>query len=106
MVAQRLDGKACAASVETELHDRIASCASAGVEPHLAVVIVGDDPASHVYVNSKVKACHRLGIKSTHIELPSSTSEQEVREVIHQLNNDETLHGILCLLYTSPSPRD
>ena len=101
MVAQRLDGKACAASVETELHDRIASCASAGVEPHLAVVIVGDDPASHVYVNSKVKACHRLGIKSTHIELPSSTSEQEVREVIHQLNNDETLHGILV---QSPLP--
>ena len=101
MVAQRLDGKACAASVETELHDRIASCASAGVEPHLAVVIVGDDPASHVYVNSKVKACHRLGIKSTHIELPSSTSEQEVREVIHQLNNDETLHGILA---QSPLP--
>lgn len=101
MVAQRLDGKACAASVETELHDRIASCVSAGVEPHLAVVIVGDDPASHVYVNSKVKACHRLGIKSTHIELPSSTSEQEVREVIHQLNNDETLHGILV---QSPLP--
>ena len=57
MVAQPLDGKACAASVEEELHERIAACISAGVQPHLAVVIVGDDPASHVYVNSKVKAC-------------------------------------------------
>ena len=101
MVAQRLDGKACAASVEAELHDRIATCASAGVEPHLAVVIVGDDPASHVYVNSKVKACHRLGIKSTHIELPSTASEQEVREVIDQLNGDDSLHGILV---QSPLP--
>jgi methylenetetrahydrofolate dehydrogenase (NADP+)/methenyltetrahydrofolate cyclohydrolase len=101
MVAQRLDGKTCAASVEAELQDRIAKCASTGVQPHLAVVIVGDDPASHVYVNSKVKACQRLGIKSTHIELPSSASEKEVREVIHQLNDDVSLHGILV---QSPLP--
>jgi len=101
MVAQRLDGKTCAASVEAELQDRIAKCGSTGVQPHLAVVIVGDDPASHVYVNSKVKACQRLGIKSTHIELPSSASEKEVREVIHQLNDDVSLHGILV---QSPLP--
>ena len=101
MVAQRLDGKACAASVEEELHERIAACTSAGVQPHLAVVIVGDDPASHVYVNSKVKACQRLGIKSTHIELPSSASEDEVRAVIQRLNGDADLHGILV---QSPLP--
>ena len=101
MVAQPLDGKACAASVEEELHDRIAACISAGVQPHLAVVIVGDDPASHVYVNSKVKACERLGIKSTHIELPSSASEDEVRVVIQRLNGDADLHGILV---QSPLP--
>ena len=101
MVAQRLDGKACAASVEGELHERIAACISAGVQPHLAVVIVGDDPASHVYVNSKVKACERLGIKSTHIELPSSASEDEVRVVIQRLNGDADLHGILV---QSPLP--
>ena len=101
MVAQRLDGKACAASVEEELHKRIAACISAGVQPHLAVVIVGDDPASHVYVNSKVKACERLGIKSTHIELPSSASEDEVRVVIQRLNGDAGLHGILV---QSPLP--
>ena len=101
MVAQRLDGKACAASVEEELHERIAACISAGVQPHLAVVIVGDDPASHLYVNSKVKACERLGIKSTHIELPSSASEDEVRVVIQRLNGDADLHGILV---QSPLP--
>lgn len=101
MVAQPLDGKACAASVEEELHERIAACISAGVQPHLAVVIVGDDPASHVYVNSKVKACERLGIKSTHIELPSSASEDEVRVVIQRLNGDADLHGILV---QSPLP--
>ena len=101
MVAQRLDGKACAASVEEELHERVAACTSAGILPHLAVVIVGDDPASHVYVNSKVKACKRLGIKSTHIELPSTASEDEVRAVIHRLNDDAELHGILV---QSPLP--
>ncbi len=101
MVAQRLDGKACAASVEEELHERIAACTSAGTQPHLAVVIVGDDPASHVYVNSKVKACQRLGIKSTHIEFPSTASEDEVRAAIHRLNDDAELHGILV---QSPLP--
>jgi methylenetetrahydrofolate dehydrogenase (NADP+)/methenyltetrahydrofolate cyclohydrolase len=64
-------------------------------------VIVGDDPASHVYVNSKVKACKRLGIKSTHIELSSTVSEDEVRAVIHRLNDDAELHGILV---QSPLP--
>ena len=102
MVAQRLDGKACALSVEKELHERIATCVDAGVEPHLAVVIVGDDPASHVYVKSKVRACERLGIKSTHIELPASTTEEDVREVIHRLNKDTSLHGILV---QSPLPK-
>ena len=101
MVAQRLDGKACASSVEDELHDRISACRSAGVEPHLSVVIVGDDPASHVYVNSKVKACERLGIKSTHVSLPEASTEREVREVIQRLNDDTSLHGILV---QSPLP--
>ena len=82
MVAQRLDGKACAASVEEELHARISNLKKAGIIPHLAVVIVGDDPASHVYVGSKVRACERLGIKSTHIELPSDSDEGEVRDII------------------------
>ena len=102
MVAQRLDGKACAASVEEELHARISTLKQAGIIPHLAVLIVGNDPASHVYVSSKVKACERLGIKSTHIELPSDSTESEVRDIINKLNGDESLHGILV---QSPLPK-
>ncbi|RJU96898.1 MAG: bifunctional methylenetetrahydrofolate dehydrogenase/methenyltetrahydrofolate cyclohydrolase FolD [Candidatus Poseidoniales archaeon] len=101
MVAERLDGKLCAASVEEELQGRIIACKEKGIAPHLAVVIVGDDPASHVYVNSKVRACKRLGIKSTHIELAASSTEAEIRDVIHRLNSDASLHGILV---QSPLP--
>ena len=101
MVAQRLDGKACAAKVEEELLGRIAKCREMKTQPHLAVVIVGDDPASHVYVGSKVRACERLGIRSTHIELPVTATEDEVRKTIESLNNQEDLHGILV---QSPLP--
>ena len=101
MVAQRLDGKACAAKVEEELLRRIAKCREMMTQPHLAVVIVGDDPASHVYVGSKVRACERLGIRSTHIELPVTATEDEVRKTIESLNNQEDLHGILV---QSPLP--
>jgi len=101
MVAQRLDGKACAAEVEEELLIRIAACKEKGIKPHLAVVIVGDDPASHVYVGSKVRACERLGIQSTHIELSADSTEDQVREAILSLNEQTGLHGILV---QSPLP--
>jgi len=100
--AQRLDGKACAGEVEAELAGRIAVLRERGVEPHLAVIIVGDDPASHVYVNSKVKTCARLGIRSTHISLPTNTEEAVVREHILSLNAQDDLHGILV---QSPLPK-
>ena len=102
MVASLLDGKSCSAAVEAALVDRIKNCKDAGVKPHLAVVIVGDDPASHVYVGAKIRACHRLGIKSTHIELPEDTVEVELRKIITDLNNDERVHGILI---QSPLPK-
>ena len=73
MVAEILDGKACAAAVEESLKERINKCQQAGITPHIAVIIVGDDPASHVYVGAKIRACERLGIKSTHIEMPESS---------------------------------
>ena len=101
MSAQRLDGKACAAAVEGELHERIKSLQSHGLEPHLAVIIVGNDPASHVYVNSKVRTCKRLGIRSTHLELPEDTSEETLRKHILEMNSREDLHGILI---QSPLP--
>ncbi len=101
MSAQRLDGKACAAAVEEELLERINSLQSHGLEPHLAVIIVGNDPASHVYVNSKVRTCKRLGIRSTHLELPEDTSEDILREHILEMNSRDDLHGILI---QSPLP--
>ena len=101
MVASVLDGRACAATVEEALKPRIDNCLKNGVVPHLAVVIVGDDPASHVYVNAKIRACKRLGIKSSHVELPSSTQESELIEKIGLLNDDSTIHGILI---QSPLP--
>ncbi len=98
MTATRLDGKACAADLEGRLIQRIVKCK---VQPHLAVVIVGDDPASHIYVRNKIKSCERLGIKSTHIELSAETSQEEVADRIHSLNADDSLHGILI---QSPLP--
>tara|TARA_B100001564_G_scaffold241038_1_gene204059 strand:- start:524 stop:1399 length:876 start_codon:yes stop_codon:yes gene_type:complete len=97
-----LDGKACANEVESELANRVSLLEETGVKPHLAVIIVGDDPASHVYVNSKVKTCARLGIRSTHIALPSDTEESVVREHILSLNAQDDLHGILV---QSPLPK-
>ncbi len=101
MPAQRLDGKACASQVESELLDRINHLKERGTEPHLAVIIVGDDPASHVYVNSKVNTCKRLGIRSTHIALPSDTDEATLRHHILTLNEGDDVHGILV---QSPLP--
>jgi len=98
MPAKRLDGKACASDLEERLKMRIAECK---VQPHLAVVIVGDDPASHVYVRNKISSCERLGIKSTHIELPANTKQEEVASTIISLNENDTLHGILI---QSPLP--
>ena len=102
MVASVLDGKSCSAAVESSLVPRINACVSAGIIPHLAVVIVGDDPASHVYVGAKIRACKRLGIKSSHIELPESASEAELRNIITELNHDTDVHGILV---QSPLPQ-
>ena len=101
MAAQRMDGRACAAEVEANLLQRVSELKTRGTEPHLAVIIVGDDAASHVYVNSKVKTCARLGILSTHIALPSSTDEATLRQHIVDLNEQEDVHGILV---QSPLP--
>ena len=68
MSATVLDGKKIGRLIEEELHNRIISLQSKGVSPHLAVVIVGDDPASHVYVRNKEMACERCGIQSTRID--------------------------------------
>ena len=99
--AQRLDGRACAAALDAKTAERAAALTASGVQPHLAVVIVGDDPASHVYVRSKVKACERLGLKSTHVERPASTSQEDLEAIVDELNADASVHGILV---QSPLP--
>ena len=101
VAAQRLDGRACATEVEADLLGRVSALKSQNIEPHLAVIIVGDDPASHVYVNSKIKTCARLGIRSTHISLPVSEKESTLKQHIQDLNNAEDVHGILV---QSPLP--
>ncbi len=99
--AQRLDGRACAAALDAKTAERASALTASGVQPHLAVVIVGDDPASHVYVRSKVKACERLGLMSTHVERPASISQEDLEAIVDELNADASVHGILV---QSPLP--
>ena len=101
MSAVIVDGKALALSLEKGLRKRVAALEERGVVPHLAVVIAGDDPASHVYVRNKQRACERCGILSTRIDLPSRTTLEGILEVVAELNDDSSVHGILV---QSPAP--
>ena len=101
MGAKRLDGKALGLRIEAQLAKRVAALKDSGVEPHLAVVLAGDDPASHVYVRNKQRACERCGIKSTRIDLPSDVSQDQLMQVVIDLNSDDSVHGILV---QSPTP--
>lgn len=93
-----IDGKKIAASIRAELAQEIARLKGRGITPGLATILVGEDPASHVYVSSKIKACNELGLRSFHYPLPVSAREQEIIDLIHQLNNDPQVHGILLQL--------
>jgi len=101
MGAKRLDGKALGLRIEAQLAERVAALKDAGVEPHLAVVLAGNDPASHVYVRNKQRACERCGIKSTRIDLPNDVSQDQLMQVVMELNADDSVHGILV---QSPTP--
>jgi methylenetetrahydrofolate dehydrogenase (NADP+)/methenyltetrahydrofolate cyclohydrolase len=96
-----LDGKFVAAAVLDECRAEVEALKSRGMTPGLAVVLVGNDPASHVYVGSKVRTCGELGIFSRKIELPASTTQDELLKVVHDLNADPAIHGILV---QSPPP--
>jgi methylenetetrahydrofolate dehydrogenase (NADP+)/methenyltetrahydrofolate cyclohydrolase len=98
MTARIIDGKALAASIRASLPPRIARAKEAGQAPGLAVVLVGDDPASAVYVRNKVQACEDAGIASFADRLPASTSEAELLTRIAELNDDLAVHGILVQL--------
>lgn len=96
--AHLIDGKAVAARIREELKERVVSSKAIGIEPGLAVVIVGDDPASRVYVNMKKKACHELDIYSEEHALPAETSELELLNLVEKLNADTKISGILVQL--------
>lgn len=99
---QIIDGKQVAADVLAEVQQDIEELKAAGVVPGLAVVLVGEDPASKVYVGSKVRKCAELGMLSRKIALPAETTQEELLGVIAELNADPAIHGILV---QSPPPR-
>lgn len=99
---QIIDGKQVAADVLAEVQQDIEELKAAGVVPGLAVVLVGEDPASKVYVGSKVRKCAELGMLSRKIALPVETTQEELLGVIAELNADPAIHGILV---QSPPPR-
>jgi methylenetetrahydrofolate dehydrogenase (NADP+) / methenyltetrahydrofolate cyclohydrolase len=99
MSAQIIDGKAIAASVRQEIAAQVEAMISAGKpKPGLATVLVGEDPASHVYVSSKQKACAQAGIESFGFKLPATASQEEVESLVRELNADPKVNGILVQL--------
>ncbi|HHT73259.1 MAG TPA: bifunctional methylenetetrahydrofolate dehydrogenase/methenyltetrahydrofolate cyclohydrolase FolD [Firmicutes bacterium] len=98
MAAQIINGKEIAAQIRSELKERVDRLASEGRRPGLAVVLVGDNPASAVYVRMKKKACQEIGIYSEEHRLPSTISQGELLALVDQLNADPKIHGILVQL--------
>ena len=99
MTVQIIDGKAIAASLRQEIKQRVEKRMAAGKRtPGLAVILVGQDPASQVYVGSKRKACEEVGFKSVAYDLPDDTQKEQLIELIDQLNEDDTIDGILVQL--------
>ena len=101
-MAKLIDGKIISAAVKNEVATEVAALKEKGVTPGLAVIIVGEDPASKVYVANKEKACEQLGMASFKYALPENTTENELLQLINKLNNDSSVNGILCQL---PLPR-
>ena len=96
-----IDGKSISEKVLEECRLDVEKLKEEGVKPGLAVVLVGNDPASKAYVGSKARTCIKLGLHSLKIELPESTTQEDLLEVIEQLNHDSDIHGILV---QSPPP--
>ncbi|MBI4725874.1 bifunctional 5,10-methylenetetrahydrofolate dehydrogenase/5,10-methenyltetrahydrofolate cyclohydrolase [candidate division TA06 bacterium] len=97
-----IDGKKIAADIRHEVAAEVSALKGQGTEPHLAVIIVGSDPASQVYVRNKHQDCEEVGICSSVIELPADTTQAQLLDKIKELNNDKTVHGILV---QSPLPK-
>src|SRR5438046_4792523 len=93
-MARLLDGRVIAEKVYVDLRREIAELKAKGVTPGLAVILIGDNPASRAYVRSKDKMCRELGLHSVKLELPTSTSRTELRGRVKELNRDSGIHGI------------
>ena len=99
MTAKLIDGKALAAKIRADMKVKVAQLeAEHGYRPGLAVVLVGENPASQVYVRNKIKACEEAGIRSIEKRLPESTSEEELLNLVRSLNEDPSVDGILVQL--------
>lgn len=98
MAAQILDGKAISAELRGAIAQRVACLHEKGVTPGLAVILVGADPASQIYVRNKSVGCDQVGIHSVTINLPETTTQDELEKLIARLNADDTIHGILVQL--------
>lgn len=106
MTTQILDGKALAAAVKADLATRVAALAERGIRPGLGTVLVGDDPGSHSYVRGKHRDCAQVGIASLQVELPASTSPEELQERIEALNADPACTGYIVQLPLPPQLDD
>lgn len=102
MSAQIIRGKEVAQTLREEIKNKVSSIKQKGITPGLAVILVGDDPASQVYVKKKAEACQECGIKSEVYKLPETTQEEELLSLIQELNQRKDMHGILVQL---PLPR-
>jgi methylenetetrahydrofolate dehydrogenase (NADP+)/methenyltetrahydrofolate cyclohydrolase len=98
MPAQIIDGNALAKQIRTEVAGRTAALKAKGVQPHLAIVLVGEDPASQVYVKHKVADSEQTGLQATLQRLPAETTEADLLARIRKLNDDPAVHGILVQL--------
>ena len=101
MFMQKIDGKLVAEKVLSECKEQIAELKKKGITPGLSVVLIGEDPASMVYVGSKARKSEELGIFSRKIVMPTESTQEEVMAVVEELNNDPAIHGILV---QSPPP--
>ena len=97
-MAAIIDGKAVSARLRQEMKGEVAALQAKGITPGLAVVLVGEDPASQVYVRNKIRACEELGIRSQDHRLPADTTQERLLGLIRELNGDPAVHGILVQL--------
>ncbi len=97
-MAELMSGKVVSAAKRAELKERVAALNNEGVQVGLAVIIVGNNSASRVYVNNKKKGCEEIGVNSYEYALPEETTQEELLSLIAELNNDDKVNGILCQL--------